>query len=62
MRVHIEGKRGGTLYAVSRDDGSTKCEIKLDSPPVRDGMAVAQGHLFSASLDRKVTCYGVPKK
>ncbi|MBI5394929.1 MAG: LamG domain-containing protein, partial [Verrucomicrobia bacterium] len=58
----LEGKRGGTLFAVSREDGTTKGEIKLDSPPVWDGMAVAQGHLFSASLDGKVTCYGVQKK
>ncbi len=58
----LEGKRGGTLQVISKDDGAMKGEITLDSPPVWDGMAVAQGRLFSSSLDGKVTCYGVSKK
>ena len=57
----LEGERGGSLFAVSNNDGAMKNEITLDSPPVWDGMAVAQGRLFSSSLDGKVTCYGVSK-
>jgi hypothetical protein len=58
----LEGKRGGSLQLISKDDGAMKGEITLDSPPVWDGMAVAQGRLFSSSLNGKVTCYGVSKK
>jgi outer membrane protein assembly factor BamB len=58
----LEGKRGGTLQIISKNDGAMKGEITLDSPPVWDGMAVAQGRLFSSSLNGKVTCYGVSKK
>jgi len=35
--------------------------MKLDSIPVWDGMAVAQGRLFIATKDGKVTCFGPAK-
>jgi len=58
----LEGKKGGRLWAVSMTDGSQKSEVDLQSPPVWDGMAVAQGRLFIASMDGVVRCFGVPKK
>ena len=57
----LDGKRGGTLWAVSKSDGKTASQLKLESPPVWDGMAVAQGRLYVATMDGKVQCFGKPK-
>ena len=38
--------------------GEVSGEVKLVSPPVWDGMAVAQGRLYVASVDGKVRCFG----
>jgi hypothetical protein len=46
------------LWAVSTEGGKLASELNLPSPPVWDGMAVAQGCLFVASVDGKITCYG----
>jgi outer membrane protein assembly factor BamB len=58
----LAGKRGARLWGVSGAKGVTSRELDLLSPPVWDGMAIAQGRLFVASVDGKVTCYGIPKK
>ena len=50
------GKRGGLLWAVSKTDGKRLTELKLDSPPVWDGMATANGRLYLATTDGKVVC------
>jgi hypothetical protein len=54
----LDGKSGGSLLAVKTDKGEIAGEVKLESPPVWDGMAIAQGRLYVASVDGKVTCYG----
>ena len=54
----LDGKRGASLWAVSTKDGKMGSELKLKSPPVWDGMAVAQGRLFVATVDGKVICFG----
>lgn len=54
----LDGKRGASMIAVNTDTGHVQGEFKLKSPPVWDGMAVAQGRLFVASVDGKVACYG----
>ncbi len=54
----LDGKSGGSLLAVSTAKGNIGGEIKVESPPVWDGMAIAQGRLYVASVDGKVTCYG----
>jgi outer membrane protein assembly factor BamB len=54
----LEGKGGAQLLALSTDKGNIASDVKLDSPPVWDGMAIAQGRLYVASVDGKVTCYG----
>ncbi|MEW6306842.1 MAG: PQQ-binding-like beta-propeller repeat protein [Verrucomicrobiota bacterium] len=54
----LDGKRGAIMWAVSTDGGKMATEFKMDSPPVWDGMAVAQGRLYVSSVDGKVTCYG----
>jgi len=54
----LDGERGATLWAVSTENGGTGAELKLKSPPVWDGIAVAQGRLFVATVDGKVICFG----
>jgi hypothetical protein len=54
----LAGGEGGTLVGVSVKDGSPGQEIKLDSLPVWDGMAVANGSLFVATEDGKVVRFG----
>jgi hypothetical protein len=52
----LEGRAGGLLLAVSADDGKQLAQIPLDSPPVFDGMAAANGRLLIATLDGQVVC------
>ncbi len=54
----LDGKSGGSILAVNTDKGAIASELKLASPPVWDGMAVAQGRLYVASVDGKVRCFG----
>ncbi|MEO6753917.1 MAG: PQQ-binding-like beta-propeller repeat protein, partial [Chthoniobacteraceae bacterium] len=54
----LDGKGGGSVLAMNTAKGEIGSEVKLESPPVWDGMAVAQGRLYVASVDGKVTCYG----
>jgi len=54
----IEGKKGGLLSAVSTSDGRTLATIKLDTPPVFDGMAAADRCLFLSTVDGHVQCFG----
>ncbi len=54
----LDGKRGGKMWAVNTETGRMQGEFTLKSPPVWDGMAVAQGRLYVATVDGKVACYG----
>jgi hypothetical protein len=54
----LEGKRGASIWGVSTESGAMGSEIKLPSPPVWDGMAVARGRLFVATVEGKVVCFG----
>jgi hypothetical protein len=54
----LNGKEGGTLLAVSASGGNESREIKLDSLPVWDGIAIANGAMFVASEDGKVSKFG----
>ena len=58
----LEGKGGGRLFAVSTETGGQNAEIDLESPPVWDGMAVAQGRLYIADMDGVVRCHGRAKE
>jgi outer membrane protein assembly factor BamB len=53
----FDGKSGGLLWAVSREDGKRLAEYKLDWPPIFDGMAAADGKLFIADMDGNITCF-----
>jgi hypothetical protein len=50
--------KGGELWAVNAADGKKLSEIKLDEPPVFDGLAAAGGRLFLCTTDGKVVCLG----
>lgn len=53
----LESRQGAVLYAVSASDGEKLAEYKLDSLPVWDGMAAANGRLYLAMKDGKVLCF-----
>ena len=53
-----EGRMGGILWAASAVDGKKLAEYKLDSPPVWDGMAAANGRLYVSGMNGSVICFG----
>jgi hypothetical protein len=58
LSAALEGQRGGSLQAVSAENGNTLAEHRLDSPPVFDGLAAADGRLYMAAQDGQVLCLG----
>jgi len=52
----MAGSQGAFLLAMDRNTGQELSRLKLDSPPVWDGMAAAQGVLVVSALDGTVTC------
>jgi outer membrane protein assembly factor BamB len=52
----LEGKQGALLQVISTGDGSKLREIKLDSMPVFDGMAAANGNLYISTVDGQIIC------
>ncbi|MGD8236982.1 MAG: PQQ-binding-like beta-propeller repeat protein [Armatimonadota bacterium] len=52
-----EGSEGALLWAVSTD-GEKRAQHQLDSVPVHDGMAAANGRLYLSTTDGKVLCLG----
>ena len=53
----LEGRKGGLLRAVSAADGRKLAEYPLAAPPVLDGLIAAQGSLFIATRNGKLTCW-----
>jgi outer membrane protein assembly factor BamB len=54
----LQGKQGSVLWGVSVKDGRKRSGLSLGALPVWDGMAVANGGLFVATKDGKVTRFG----
>ncbi len=54
----FEGRMGGVLYAVDSANGKKLTELKLDAPPVLNGIAAAGSRLFLATTDGKLVCMG----
>jgi hypothetical protein len=54
----LEGKRGSLLAAVNAADGKKLAAYRLDSAPIFDGLAAANGRLYLSTLDGKVLCLG----
>jgi hypothetical protein len=54
----LNGGQGGLLLAVDADTGQIAHQIKLETLPVWDGLAGANGRLFLSTQDGRVICYG----
>ena len=54
----LAGKTGGTLLAMSADDGKTMGRCKLPAPPVWDGLAAVAGKLYACTMDGRIICLG----
>jgi hypothetical protein len=52
--VAYSGGKGALLWAVSAQDGARLTENELDSLPTFDGMSVANGHLYIATIDGRL--------
>lgn len=53
----FEGKKDILLRVVQAKDGRRLSEIKLAAMPVFDGLSLANGNLYLASKDGRVTCF-----
>ena len=54
----FEGRKGAHLWAVSARDGRKLTEYPLDSPPVFDGMIVANDRLYLSNRNGELICMG----
>ena len=54
----FDGQKGALLHVVSASDGTKLAEYRLETVPVWDGMAAANGRLYLATNDGKVLCFG----
>jgi len=52
-----QGKSGGVLWSLSRDNGEKRSDYKLDAPPVFDGMAAAYGRLYLSLANGSIICF-----
>ncbi|MBA7670511.1 hypothetical protein ES703_78657 [subsurface metagenome] len=50
----LEGRKGALLWVVSASDGKKLTEYNLESPPVWDGMAAANGRLYLSMKNGRV--------
>ena len=53
----FEGRKGGVLCAMSASDGTKLAQYELESPPVLDGLAAANGRLYVSCVDGSITCF-----
>ena len=53
----FEGRKGGLLRALNATDGKTLSEIRLDAPPVFNGLAVARNRLYLSCTDGNLVCF-----
>jgi hypothetical protein len=58
----LGGRKGGLLLVVSASDGKKLTEYKLESIPVWDGMAAANGRLYLATKNGKILCFAGNEK
>jgi len=54
----LEGRRGAKMWAVNTETGEQSTGLDLTSPPVWDGITVAQGRVYVSTMDGKVQCFG----
>ena len=53
----LDGKKGASLHVVSVSDGKKLAEYKLETVPVFDGMAAADGRLYLSMKNGRVQCF-----
>lgn len=53
----LKGKDGSIMWAVDAKTGKKRAIYKMDSMPVWDGMAAANGSIFLSKTDGEVVCY-----
>ncbi len=53
----LKGKDGSIMWAVDTKTGKKLAEYKMESMPVWDGMAAANGSIFMTTMDGNVVCY-----
>ena len=54
----LEGRRGARMWAVNVETGEQSNGMELTSPPVWDGITVAQGRVYVSTVDGRLQCYG----
>lgn len=54
----LEGRRGAKMWAVNVETGEQSAGLELTSPPVWDGIAIAQGRVYVATTDGRLQCFG----
>ncbi|MFN0077372.1 MAG: PQQ-binding-like beta-propeller repeat protein [Prosthecobacter sp.] len=54
----LEGRRGAKMWAVNVETGEQSAGLELTSPPVWDGITVAQGRVYVSTMDGKLQCFG----
>jgi outer membrane protein assembly factor BamB len=54
----FEGRKGGIIQTLATEDGKQIAEYKLDSPPIFNGIAAANGRLYLVTVDGKIRCFG----
>jgi outer membrane protein assembly factor BamB len=54
----LEGRRGAKMWAVNVETGEQSSGLELTSPPVWDGITIAQGRVVVATVDGRVQCFG----
>ncbi len=56
----VEGRRGARLLVLDAETGKQTAQIKLDAPPVWNGMAAAYGQMYITDARGELMCLGVP--
>ena len=56
----FEARLGGLLHMLDAKTGEKVVELRLDSPPVYNGLAAAAGRVYLADQDGSITCFGKP--
>jgi outer membrane protein assembly factor BamB len=54
----LEGRRGAKMWAVNVETGEQSEGLELTSPPVWDGITIAQGRVYVSTVDGRLQCFG----
>jgi len=54
--AHLEGRAGGSLYAMDAASGKKLSEVRIEAPPTWNGMAAAKGRIFVSTTKGALVC------